>query len=67
MKRCMLRVVFKPSLAAVVYHLWGESNGRIIKLKYSGIEGVIVRIETDIRSCIPSWNNSKKADNNKWA
>lgn len=55
-------IVFKLSFAVAQYHLRGERNTRIFKHKANHMQGVIAKIEINIRACISSWRNVNKSD-----
>ncbi|XP_058203052.1 uncharacterized protein LOC131317521 [Rhododendron vialii] len=50
-------LLLKVALAAPLYHVWGERNGRIFK--GYGISGqqLETKVRTDIRACVSSWRN----------
>lgn len=57
-------LVSKISLAALIYHIWGERNRRI----FQGYGGQVQQLErsvmTDTRACVSAWRQIKKTTSN---
>lgn len=52
-------------MAAVLNHIWGERNSRVLKHKNVDREPVISNVEEDIRNSIGSWRDVKRTDENR--
>lgn len=48
-------LISKIALAALIYHVWGERNGRIFQAHGCDMQQLDVQVTTDMRACASSW------------